>query len=69
MQAAGIDWANGGHTGVDVHLWAAGEGADALVGHHDNDALARALADLLGFDLAATTAALRDEHPAWWALD
>lgn len=66
-RAAGVGWANGGHTGVDVHLWAAGPGASALVGHHDNDGLGRALAVLLDLDLEATTRRLREERPAWWA--
>ena len=56
---AGIGWTGGGHTAVDVGLYAWGPGADRLCGVMENDALGRALADLLGLDVAAVTARLR----------
>jgi alkaline phosphatase len=54
-QRAGIGWTSGGHTGVDVHLGAFGTGADALVGHHENDELGRLMAELLGLELGLIT--------------
>ena len=56
---AGIGWTTGGHTAVDVGLYAFGPGSDRLRGVMENDALSRALADLLGLDLVAVTARLR----------
>lgn len=58
-QRAGLGWTTHGHTGVDVMLGAAGPGAASLAGHHDNDELGRRMALLMGFDLAALTAAQR----------
>ncbi len=58
---AGIGWTTGGHTAVDVGLYAWGPGADRLHGVMENDAVGRALADLLGLDLAPITARLRAE--------
>ena len=58
---AGIGWTTGGHTAVDVGLYAWGPGAGRFRGAMENDAVSRALADLLGLDVAATTARLRAE--------
>jgi alkaline phosphatase len=54
-----LGWTTGGHTGVDVPLFAAGPGADRFVGHHDNATVGRTVAGLLGFDLDALTEELR----------
>ncbi len=54
-----VGWTTGGHTAVDVNLYAFGPGSERLVGHHDNSWVGGAVADLLGFDLPALTEALR----------
>lgn len=47
-EPAGIGWTTGGHTAVDVGLYAWGPGADAFRGRHTNDAVGRALFAALG---------------------
>jgi len=54
-----VGWTSGAHTAVDVGLYAFGPGAERFGGVMANDAVGRALADLLGLDLAAVTARLR----------
>ncbi|TDJ71323.1 MAG: alkaline phosphatase [Planctomycetota bacterium] len=55
---AGIGWTTGGHTGVDVELFAFGPGSERFRGTHDNAELGRLLAELQGFDMPALTRAL-----------
>jgi alkaline phosphatase len=57
---AGLDWATGGHTAVDVNLYAYGPGSDRFVGHHDNTYIGRTVADLLGIDLEQLTRQLQE---------
>lgn len=47
-EPAGIGWTTGGHTAVDVGLYAFGPGADAFRGRMANDAVGRALFAALG---------------------
>ncbi len=47
-QPAGIGWTTGGHTAVDVGLYAWGPGAARFHGRTPNDAVGRALFDALG---------------------
>ena len=54
-----VGWTTGAHTAVDVGLYAFGPGAERFGGVMENDAVGRALADLLGLDLNAVTARLR----------
>ncbi len=61
---AGIGWTTGGHTAVDVKLFAAGPGRDLFIGNHDNTYPARVIADLLDLDLAAETQRLRASSSA-----
>lgn len=56
-----LGWTTGGHTAVDINLYAYGPGRDHFIGHHDNTAIGNLLAELLAFDLAALTAQLRQE--------
>ena len=56
---ARVGWSTGGHTGVDVGLYACGPGRERFVGLHENTDVARLIADLLGLDLDAETARLR----------
>ncbi len=51
---AGLGWTTGGHTAVDVGLYAFGPGAGAFLGGMTNDAVGRTLFRLMG--LAATRA-------------
>ena len=45
---------------MDVGLYAWGPGRERFIGLHDNTDVARLIADLLGLDLEAATARLRD---------
>ncbi len=54
-----VGWTSGGHTAVDVNLYAFGPGRDRFVGHHDNTAVGLLIAELMGFDLPAMTEAMR----------
>ncbi|MEM6782685.1 MAG: alkaline phosphatase [Bacteroidota bacterium] len=58
-----IGWTTSGHTAVAVNLHSYGPHAERFVGVMDNDAIGRTLADVMGFDLAALTAVLRQEPP------
>ena len=57
---ARVGWSTGGHTGVDVGLYAWGPGSERFHGLHENTDVARLVADLLDLDLEAETARLRD---------
>jgi len=54
-----IGWTTGGHTGIDVEVFAFGPQSERLRGHRDNAELGGLLAELLGFHLADLTEALR----------
>jgi alkaline phosphatase len=54
-----VGWSTGGHTGVDVGLYAFGPGSERFRGLHENTDVARLIAELLGLDLDAETARLR----------
>lgn len=54
-----IGWTTGGHTAVDVNLYAFGPGSEAFSGHLDNTDIGRTLARLLEIDLDALSAALQ----------
>ena len=54
-----VGWSTGGHTGVDVGLYAFGPGSERFRGLHDNTDVARQIAALLGLDLDAETVRLR----------
>jgi alkaline phosphatase len=56
---ARVGWSTGGHTGVDVGLYAWGPGRERFIGLHENTDVARLIAELLGLDLDAETARLR----------
>lgn len=47
-EPAGIGWTTGGHTAVDVGLYAYGPGAERFAGRMANDAVGRALFETLG---------------------
>ena len=57
---AHVGWSTGGHTGVDVGLYAWGPGRWRFIGLHENTDVARLIAALLGLDLDAETRRLRD---------
>lgn len=54
-----VGWSTGGHTAVDVGLYAFGPGSERFRGLHENTDVARLIAELLGLDLDAVTARLR----------
>ncbi len=53
-----IGWTTGGHTGVDVNVYAYGPGRELFLGNQDNAAIGQHIATLLNFDLQALTATL-----------
>ena len=56
---AGVGWTTGGHTAVDVNLYAFGPGRESFIGNFDNAEVGRQIAQLMGLDLASATVALR----------
>jgi alkaline phosphatase len=54
-----VGWTTGGHTAVDVNLYAFGPGSERLVGNHENNYVGQVLIDLFGFDMSALTSSLR----------
>jgi len=56
-----VGWTSGGHTAVDVNLYAFGPGRDHFIGHHDNTVVGQRIAEIMGFDLQAMTEAMREE--------
>jgi alkaline phosphatase len=61
---ARVGWSTGGHTGVDVGLYAFGPGREGFIGLHENTEVSRLIAGLLGLDLRAETVRLRQEAKA-----
>lgn len=68
-QRAAIAWTTGGHTAVDVKLYAKGPGRDRFIGNHDNTYIAHMIADLLNLDLDAVTERLQSQELVGAALD
>jgi len=56
---AGVGWTTGGHTAVDVNLYAFGPGRESFIGNFDNAEVGRRIAELMGLDLASATVALQ----------
>jgi alkaline phosphatase len=54
---ARVGWSTGGHTAVDVDLYAYGPGSERFRGWHDNTEIAHLLAQALGLVLAPPSAA------------
>ena len=54
-----VGWTSGGHTAVDVNLYAFGPGSHLFVGHFDNTYIGRALGELMSADLAAMSRELQ----------
>lgn len=48
-----IGWTSGGHTAVDVNVYAWGPGREEFFGNNENSEVGAKLAELLGFDLKA----------------
>lgn len=59
---AGIGWTTGGHTAVDVNLYAYGPGSGRFIGHYDNSYIGRTVAELLEIDLRQLTRRLQEEE-------
>ncbi|HEX7071737.1 MAG TPA: alkaline phosphatase [Rhodothermales bacterium] len=59
-----IGWTSGGHTAVDVNLYAFGPGSDRFIGHHDNTFVGRTIAELMRVDLDALSRTLQAETTA-----
>ena len=58
-----IGWTTGGHTAVDVNLYALGPGAERFRGNMPNDRVGVLVAEALRLDLAPLTASLRRRIP------
>ena len=58
-QRAGVGWTTGGHTAVDVNLYAFGPGRASFIGNLDNAEVGHRIAELMGLDLVSATAALQ----------
>ena len=58
---ARVGWTTGGHTAIDVNLYAYGPGADRFAGNHDNTFVGATLADLLGFNLSSLTSTIQEQ--------
>jgi alkaline phosphatase len=56
---AGVGWTTGGHTAVDVNLYAFGPGRESFIGNLDNAEIGRRIAELMGLDLASATLAMQ----------
>ncbi len=54
-----LGWTSGGHTAVDVNVYAYGPGHEHFEGNRDNTHIGLELADLMGLDLQAITAEVR----------
>ncbi len=57
-----VGWSGHGHSAVDVGVWAYGPIADLVKGQIDNTRVATASAEVLGLDLAGTSAALQAKY-------
>ncbi|MBC8080471.1 MAG: alkaline phosphatase [Gorillibacterium sp.] len=57
-----IGWSGHGHSGVDVGVWAYGPIVELVKGQIDNTQIAKASAQVLGVDLAATTTAMQAKY-------
>jgi alkaline phosphatase len=57
-----VGWSGHGHSAVDVGVWAYGPIADLVKGQIDNTRIATASAEVLGLDLAGTSAALQAKY-------
>lgn len=53
---ASLDWTTGGHSAVDVNLYAFGPGSERFRGLHDNTEIARLLAERIGVRLTPLAA-------------
>jgi len=60
-QRALLGWTSGGHTAVDVNLYAFGPGREHLIGNHENTYIVEVIAKIMNFDLDRLTESLREE--------
>ncbi|KAF9149445.1 hypothetical protein BG015_008756 [Linnemannia schmuckeri] len=63
---ANLGWTTLGHTGVDVNLYATGEGYSKLKGNHENTEIGETMADYLKVDLAYITRRLQKSTQKWF---
>ncbi|KAI8319233.1 alkaline phosphatase-like protein [Martensiomyces pterosporus] len=65
-----LGWTTGGHTGVDVNLYAYGRGSSQLYGNHENTDIGDFMAKYLGVDLDHVTRIISNEttHQAGFAF-
>lgn len=56
---ANLGWTTMGHTGVDVNLYATGDGYSGLLGNHENTKIGETMADYLKVDLSYITRKLQ----------
>lgn len=58
----GINWATGGHSGVDVTLYGYGMNHEKLAGHRENTEIAGFVLEQLGLSLASVTRKLKSNR-------
>ncbi|KAG0299262.1 hypothetical protein BGZ97_003806 [Linnemannia gamsii] len=63
---ANLGWTTFGHTGVDVNLYATGDGYSNLLGNHENIAIGEAMSDYLNVDLIDITRKLQINAHEWF---
>jgi alkaline phosphatase len=63
---ANLGWTTLGHTGVDVNLYATGDGYGKLSGNHENTEIGVTMADYLKVDLSYITRKLQKSAQKWY---
>ncbi|KAG0059193.1 hypothetical protein BGZ89_000589 [Linnemannia elongata] len=63
---ANLGWTTQGHTGVDVNLYAMGDGYASLLGNNENTKIGETMADYLKVDLSYITRKLQKSAQKWF---
>ncbi|KAF9126985.1 hypothetical protein BGW39_006200 [Mortierella sp. 14UC] len=63
---ANLGWTTLGHTGVDVNLYATGDGYEKLLGNHENIKIGEVMSDYLKVDLTYITRKLQKTVWTWF---
>ncbi|ORE15509.1 alkaline phosphatase-like protein [Rhizopus microsporus] len=62
---AQLGWATHGHSGVDVNLYAYGNGIERLAGSHENTEIGQFITNTFGLDLKGITKQLNKNNPSF----
>ncbi|KAI9478238.1 MAG: alkaline-phosphatase-like protein [Benjaminiella poitrasii] len=66
---AQLGWATHGHSGVDVNLYAYGQGAEYLIGSHENVQVGEFITKALDLNLTEITTKLNHKNPSFHLTD